>query len=142
MTRPADSPELARWRADTPGCERLVHLNNAGAALQPAGVRRAVLDHLELEQEIGGYEAAEARADGLHEAYDAVGRLIGTSGRNVAMQQNSTVAFAQAVAAFDLRRGDLILTSRADSVRSRIASCAVAMLAAHARRQGTTGKGH
>jgi phosphotransacetylase len=34
----------------------------------------------------------------------------------------------------------VILTSRADSVRSRIASCAVAMLAAHARR-GATGKG-
>jgi phosphotransacetylase len=29
----------------------------------------------------------------------------------------------------------IILTSRADSVRARIASCAVAMLAAHARRQ-------
>src|SRR4030095_7637895 len=29
----------------------------------------------------------------------------------------------------------ITLTSRADSVRSRIASCAVAMLAAHARRQ-------
>ena len=28
----------------------------------------------------------------------------------------------------------VILTSRADSVRSRIASCAVAMLVAHARR--------
>src|SRR5262249_7632907 len=32
-------------------------------------------------------------------------------------------------------RGPIILTSRADSVRSRIASCAVAMLAAHARRR-------
>jgi phosphotransacetylase len=30
----------------------------------------------------------------------------------------------------------IILTSRADSVRSRIASCGVAMLAAHARRRG------
>ncbi len=29
----------------------------------------------------------------------------------------------------------IILTSRADSVRSRIASCAVAVLAAHARRK-------
>jgi phosphate acetyltransferase len=29
----------------------------------------------------------------------------------------------------------IILTSRADSVRSRIASCGVGMLAAHARRQ-------
>jgi phosphate acetyltransferase len=35
----------------------------------------------------------------------------------------------------------VILTSRADSVRSRIASCAVAMLAAHARR-GTMRKGN
>ena len=38
-------------------------------------------------------------------------------------------------------RVPIILTSRADSVRSRIASCAVGMLAAHARRQvlqGTT----
>ena len=33
-------------------------------------------------------------------------------------------------------RVPIILTSRADSVRSRIASCAVAMLAAHARRGG------
>jgi phosphotransacetylase len=34
----------------------------------------------------------------------------------------------------------IILTSRADSVRSRIASCGVAMLAAHARRQSTLQK--
>jgi phosphotransacetylase len=34
-------------------------------------------------------------------------------------------------------RVPIILTSRADSVRARIASCAVAMLAAHARRSET-----
>ena len=120
MSRPADPPELARWRADTPGSDRVIHLNNAGAALQPAAVRDAVLWHLELEQEIGGYEAADARVDALRDAYEAVGRLIGASGRNVAMQQNSTVAFAQAFAAFDLRRGDLILTSRADYASNQI----------------------
>lgn len=120
MSSPADPPELARWRADTPGSERVIHLNNAGAALQPAAVRDAVLRHLELEQEIGGYEAADARVDALRDAYQAVGRLIGASERNVAMQQNSTVAFAQAFAAFDLRRGDLILTSRADYASNQI----------------------
>ena len=120
MSSPADPPELARWRADTPGSERVIHLNNAGAALQPAAVRDAVLRHLELEQEIGGYEAADARVDALRDAYEAVGRLIGASGRNVAMQQSSTVAFAQAFAAFDLRRGDLILTSRADYASNQI----------------------
>jgi selenocysteine lyase/cysteine desulfurase len=120
MSRPVDPPELSRWRADTPGCERLVHLNNAGAALQPTPVRHAVLGHLELEQELGGYEAAEARADAIRDAYDAIGRLVGASGHNIAMQQNSTVAFAQAFAAFDLRRGDLILTSRADYASNQI----------------------
>jgi selenocysteine lyase/cysteine desulfurase len=120
MNRPVDTPELARWRADTPGCERLVHLNNAGAALQPATVRQAVYRHLELEQEIGGYEAAEARLGELRDAYDAIGGLVGASGHNVAMQQNSTVAFAQAFAAFDLRRGDMILTSRADYASNQI----------------------
>ena len=120
MSSPADPPELVRWRADTPGSERVIHLNNAGAALQPAAVRDAVLRHLELEQEIGGYEAADARLDALRDAYEAVGRLIGASGHNVAMQQSSTVAFAQAFAAFDLRRGDLILTSRADYASNQI----------------------
>ena len=36
-------------------------------------------------------------------------------------------------------RVPVILTSRADSVRARIASCAVAMLAAHARRRPAAG---
>jgi selenocysteine lyase/cysteine desulfurase len=126
MTRPADPPELAGWRADTPGCERVIHLNNAGAALQPMPVRQAVLDHLQLEQDIGGYEAAEARREALRETYDAVGRLIGASGHSLAMQQNSTVGFAQAFAAFDLRPGDLILTSRADYASNQIMYLALA----------------
>jgi selenocysteine lyase/cysteine desulfurase len=126
VSRPPDPPDLPRWRAETPGCERLVHLNNAGAALQPAPVRRAVLDHLELEHEIGGYEATEARLDALRESYESVGRLLGAAGRNVAMQQNSTVAFTQAFAAFDLRRGDRILTSRADYASNQIMYLALA----------------
>ncbi len=120
MNRPADAAELSRWRADTPGCERLVHLNNAGAALQPAPVREAIAEHLRLEHEIGGYEAAEAREDELRQSYEAVARLIGAGARNIAMQQNSTLAFTQAFAAFDLRPGDLILTSRADYASNQI----------------------
>ena len=38
-------------------------------------------------------------------------------------------------------RVPIILTSRADSVRARLASCAVAMLLAHARRQGAGSSG-
>jgi selenocysteine lyase/cysteine desulfurase len=126
MTRPGDAPQTPRWRADTPGCERLVHLNNAGAALQPTPVREAVLGHLELEHEIGGYEAAEARMDRLGAAYESVGRLIGAAASNVAFQQNATAAFSQALAAFDLRAGDLILTSRSDYASNQIMYLALA----------------
>jgi selenocysteine lyase/cysteine desulfurase len=130
VNRPDQPAALSRWRADTPGCERLIHLNNAGAALQPTAVREAVARHLALESEIGGYEAAEARVDALQGAYQAVARLLGTAPRNLAMQQNSTVAFTQAFAAFDLGPGDLILTSRADYASNQI------MYLALARRRG------
>ncbi len=126
MTRPADPASLAQWRADTPGCERLVHLNNAGASLVTTRVRDAVAAHLDLESELGGYEAADARAEQLHLAYESVARLLGTGARNIAMQQNSTMAFAQAFAAFDFAPGDLILTSRADYASNQILYLALA----------------
>ena len=126
MTPPADPLALARWRAETPGCERLVHLNNAGAALTPAPVREAIARHLALEGEIGGYEAADARADALHGAYASLARLLGTDPANLAMQQNSTVAFSQAFAAFDLGPGDVILTSGTDYASNQILYLALA----------------
>lgn len=121
---------LPGWRSDTPGCDRLVHLNNAGAALMPRPVRQAILGHLRLEEELGGYEAADARSDQIKDAYVAMGRLLGTNARNVAIVQNSTVAFAQAISAFDLGRGDILLTSRADYASNQI------MYLSLARRRG------
>jgi selenocysteine lyase/cysteine desulfurase len=112
--------DLERWRADTPACSRLIHLNNAGAALVPRPVQSAILAHLALEQEIGGYEAADARRQELRDAYTAMGRLLGTDARNIALLQNSTVAFAQAISAFDFDRGDVILTSRSDYASNQI----------------------
>jgi selenocysteine lyase/cysteine desulfurase len=118
--QPLDVPELARWRADTPGCDRIVHLNNAGASLAPKPVREAVRAHLDLEDEIGGYEAAEARADAIARAKADVGRLVGAGHRNIALVQNSTAAFAQALGTFDFVSGDLIVTSRADYASNQI----------------------
>ena len=120
MRPPADVPKLAGWRADTPGCERLVHLNNAGASLVPRPVRDAVRSHLDLEDELGGYEAAEGRADAIQGVADDLARLLGCHGRNIALSQNSTAAFAQALSAFDFVRGDVILTSRADYASNQI----------------------
>jgi selenocysteine lyase/cysteine desulfurase len=66
----------------------VAHLNNAGAALAPRVVRKAIDEHLDLESEIGGYEAAEMRAGEVREVYAAVGRLLGAKGENVALMHS------------------------------------------------------
>ena len=130
MRPPADTPEVARWRADTPGCERRIHLNNAGASLVPRPVREVIDAHLDLEDELGGYEAMDARAAELGQAAEDVGRLLGARRRNIAFTQNSTAAFAQALGAFDFAAGEVILTSRADYASNQI------MYLSLARRRG------
>ena len=45
--------ERARW--ETPGCEDVLHFNNAGSSLMPEPVRRGTVGHLELEARMGGY---------------------------------------------------------------------------------------
>jgi selenocysteine lyase/cysteine desulfurase len=129
MTAAAAS-DLARWRAETPGCEHLIHLNNAGAALVPRAVRHAIEAHLDLEERLGGYEAAEDQAAQLHAAYDSVACLLGARARNIAVVQNSTVAYAQAISAFDFEPGDVVLTSRSDYASNQI------MFLSLARRRG------
>jgi phosphotransacetylase len=59
---------------------------------------------------------------------------------NILAKQLSFLANADSAGLVLGARVPIILTSRADSVRSRIASCAVATLAAHARRQAAETK--
>src|SRR3989475_2245532 len=116
---PAPAPALApgaldRWRRDTPGCRDRIHLNNAGAALMPRPVLETLTRHLEREAAIGGYEAADEAAARVRETYELVARLVGAAPRNIALVENATVAFSQALSAFDFRPGDRIVTTRAD----------------------------
>jgi selenocysteine lyase/cysteine desulfurase len=113
-------PDLQRLRAETPGCVERIHLNNAGAGLMPAPVLHAITEHLELESRIGGYEAADARAAAIADAYAAVAELLGCAPRNVAMVENATVAFQQALSSIPFRRGDVILTSVNDYISNQI----------------------
>ena len=106
--------ELDRWRRDTPGCRERIHLNNAGAALMPQPVLDALMRHLQREAAIGGYEAADEAEARLDETYELLGRIIGAAAKNIAIVENATVAFNQAVSAFDFRPGDRIVTTRTD----------------------------
>ncbi|MAJ47118.1 MAG: hypothetical protein CBC35_07630 [Planctomycetes bacterium TMED75] len=107
-------------RADTPGCEHHAHLNNAGAGLMPSPVLNAIRSHLELEEQLGGYEAGEECADALAESYQAVGALTGVPPHQIAFTENATAAFIQAVSSIPLERGDVLLTTRNDYASNQI----------------------
>ncbi|MGH7536037.1 MAG: aminotransferase class V-fold PLP-dependent enzyme, partial [Gemmatimonadales bacterium] len=111
---------IAEWRADTPGCGRRIHLNNAGASLMPRPVLDAITAHLALEAEIGGYEAGWAREAEIQRGYEAIATLIQADPRNIAVVANATAGFIQALSSFDFARGDAIVTSRCDYTSNQI----------------------
>jgi selenocysteine lyase/cysteine desulfurase len=114
------SLDLERVRSETPACADRIHLNNAGAALMPAPVYEAIVTHLGRERELGGYEAAdEAQAD-VDRVYSDVARVVGAHARNIAIVENASVAFTQAIASFDLQPGDRVVTSRVDYVSQQL----------------------
>ena len=112
--------DVDRLRRETPGATRVNHLNNAGAGLMPDPVYRTIVEHLELESHIGGYEAADKRRDEIAAVYRSVGRLIGADARNIAVTENATASFIQALSAIAFKPGDVILTTQNDYASNQI----------------------
>src|SRR5438128_9632308 len=113
--------DLQRARDDTPGCKNVLHFNNAGAALMPRPVLEAAIAHLQLEAQIGGYEAAERSHDAVEHVYDAAAALIGCSSDEVAIVENATRAWDMAFYSIPLGPGDRILTAMAEYASNYIA---------------------
>ena len=118
--------DVERARRDTPGVAKVAHLNNAGAALPPSQVTEAVIAHLRLEADIGGYEAASAAADQVEAVYASIARLIGGDPDEIAVVENATRAWDMAFYSLPFRPGDRILTARAEYASNVIAFLQVA----------------
>lgn len=103
--------DLAKVRADTPHCEKLIHFNNAGAALSPDSVTQTQIAHLQLEQEIGGYEAADRAGAQIARFYSAFAELLNCQASEIAFMENATRAWHAAFHAIDLKAGDHIITA-------------------------------
>jgi cysteine desulfurase / selenocysteine lyase len=115
------SIDVERARQDTAGCKTVTHLNNAGASLPPRQVVDAMVGHLRLEEESGGYEAATAETDRLERVYDALAELIGAGRHEIALAESATRAWDMAFYGLRWQPGDRILTSRSEYASNAIA---------------------
>lgn len=101
-------------RIDTPAANDWAFLDNAGASLSPTPVNQVVREHLEREQQLGGYLAAYQQADAVADVRRAIGELVGASSTNVALSSSATSAWSRFFSSVTLRPGDRVVTTRAE----------------------------
>jgi selenocysteine lyase/cysteine desulfurase len=118
--------DVARARRETPGCEHVTHLNNAGSSLPPQTVLDAVVGHLELEARVGGYEAHEQNEAAIEHFYGAAAELLGARREEIAFASSATRAWDMAFYAFPFEPGDRILTAVAEYSSNYIAYIQIA----------------
>jgi cysteine desulfurase/selenocysteine lyase len=91
--------DVARLRADTLGCSEVNHLNNAGSSLPPLIVVDTMIEHLRLEEMMGGYEAHARAAERIDAVRHSIGLLLDTSGSNIALSTSATDSWDRAFSA-------------------------------------------
>jgi selenocysteine lyase/cysteine desulfurase len=108
--------DIDRVRHDTPATASLIHFNNAGSSLPPRPVTTAVIEHIELEETIGGYEAAGVRQKTLELVPVHAARLLNCDPNEVAVTTSDTDSFSRAFWGYllggALRRDDVVLVDR------------------------------
>jgi selenocysteine lyase/cysteine desulfurase len=122
----AEDWDIARLREETAGCEQTTFFNNAGASLQPRPVVARVIEHLRLEEQVGGYEAADRVAQELAGVYGSVARLLHCAPDEIALQENATRAWEMAFYSLRFAQGDRIVTAANEYASNYIAFLQVA----------------
>ncbi len=107
---------LRSFREDTPAVDSLIHFNNAGASLPPRPVVDAVIRHLQLEAQVGGYEAAALAAETDAGVYRSAAELLHCEPTEVAFSVSASDAWWRAFSAVPLRSGDRVLCGRSEYI--------------------------
>ena len=108
-------------RQDTPGTRNGIHLLACGSALMPQPVIDAIVEHMQLEASIGGYEAHAKQAESLDAVYTKVASHLGAAPEEIAITENATMAWCHAFYALPLARGSRVLTCEAEYAANYVA---------------------
>ena len=92
----------------------------------PLPVVNATVRHLQLEAQIGGYEAATQASHEVKRVYSATAELLGCSSGEIAIIENATRAWDMAFYSIDFQPGDRILTAVSSYASNYIAFLQVA----------------
>ena len=107
------SSEIENLRAATNGCAaKKIFFNNAGASLPPRPVVARVIEHLQLEEQIGAYEAADRTLAERETVYASIARMIGAGADEIALTESATRAWDMAFYSIGFRPGDRIVTAQ------------------------------
>lgn len=108
-------------RQDTRGLsDGKIFMNNAGSSLMPSTAVDSMIEYLESEEQLGGYETMNRKADALEEFYDEAARLINTKPSNIAFATSATEAYAKALSSIIFKEGDVIITTADDYISNQI----------------------
>lgn len=113
--------QVAKLRSETPACNEIIHFNHAGASLMPEPVFRAVTRHLELERDIGGYEAAADAENLIRGFYSGFAEMLRVLPEEIAFIENATRAWDMAFYALRLNEGDRVITHSAEYASNYLA---------------------
>ncbi len=113
--------DLEKVRSDTPGVSDRIFLDNAGASPTPNPVHQRVVQHLEFEREVGGYEAKRQCQEELAGMYVSAADLFNAHPDEIAFMENATRAWDMAFYGIGFQSGDRILTSSAEYSSSYLA---------------------
>lgn len=84
-----------RLIASTTTTSRVIHFNHAGASPSPSRVIERVVEHMYLEQRIGGYTAAVAVEQEMDQVYENIAKLIHALPSEIALVESATVAWTR-----------------------------------------------
>jgi cysteine desulfurase/selenocysteine lyase len=112
--------EIQQLRAETKGTAQRIHFNNAGSALPPDVVVDTVVNYLQEEAVLGGYEIEAKYKDELENTYTLIAKLINAHTEEIALVENASTAWGLVFNGIDFKAGDEIITTEMEYITNLI----------------------